>query len=558
MQAGKILAATLNCMSLSVVGTTKEGIPIVLMKEGSTQTKGRAALRNNIEAARLIASMLKSVLGPRGMDKMLVDTLGDVTITNDGATILKEMDVQHPAAKMMVEVAKAVDDRVGDGTTSSVIIAGTLLQKAWDLIEKGIHPTVVVDGYRKALRKSLDILSEIAIEVDLDDRETLLMVAKTSMESKIVSVDSDILGDIAVRAILSVADKRIAEGAASYTVDLDNVKVQRKPGGSIHDSSLVEGIILDKAVAHGEMPKRISDARVLLLLSPLEIEKTEFEAKISIEKPEQMHVFMEEETRMLKTMVDKIASVGANVVVCQKGIDDIALHYLNKASIMAIKRAKESDITALARATGGRAVTNLDDLSAADLGSAGKVEERKVETDRWVFIEKCRNAKAVSILLRGGSQRVVDEAERSLHDALMVVKDIVEKPAIVAGGGAPEAHVAHRLRSWATGVSGREHLAIEAFAEALESIPITLAENAGMDLIDTIIQIRSAQAAGRNPWAGVDVKQMKVADMREKNIIEPLVVKEQVLSSATEVTDMILRIDNILAAAKTPPSASAR
>lgn len=546
-------------MSLSVVGTTKEGVPIVLMKEGSTQTKGREALRNNIEAAKLIASMLKSVLGPRGMDKMLVDSLGDVTITNDGATILKEMDVQHPAAKMMVEVAKAVDDRVGDGTTSSVILAGALLQKAWDLIEKDIHPTIIVDGYRRALNKAIEILSEIAVQVPYDDRTTLLKVAKTSMESKIVSVDSDVLGEIAVKAVLSVAERREADGNVTYAVDLDNIKVEKKSGGSMRDSSLVEGIILDKEVAHIEMPKRIENAKVLLLISPLEIEKTEFEAKISIEKPEQMRMFMEEETKMLKAMVDKVISAGAKVVVCQKGIDDVALYYLNRAGIMAIKRVKESDLTALAKATGGRAVTNLEDLSESDLGIAGHVEERKVETDKWVFVEGCRNAKAVSILVRGGSQRVVDEAERSLHDAVMVVKDIVERPYVVAGGGATEARVAQGLRSWAAGVTGREHFAIEAFAEALESIPLTLAENAGMDLIDTTVKIRSAQSTGKNPWIGVDVKQMKVANMWDKNIIEPLVVKEQVLSSATEVTDMILRIDNILAAGRTrqqagPPS----
>jgi thermosome len=542
-------------MSLSVVGTTKEGIPIMILKEGSTQTQGREALRNNVQAAKLVATMLKSALGPRGMDKMLVDSLGDVTITNDGATILKEMDVQHPAAKMMVEVAKAVDDRVGDGTTSSVIIAGSLLEKAQDLIEKGIHPTIIVDGYRKALKRTLDVLSQIAVGVDIDDRETLVKVAKTSMESKIVSVDSDILADIAIKGVLAVAERhKEADGVTNYAVDLDNVKVQKKAGGSMRDSALVEGIILDKEVAHPEMPKRLENAKVLLLNAPLEIEKTEFETKISIEKPEQMQMFLDEETRMLKNMTDKIVSVGANVVVCQKGIDDIALYYLNRTGVMAVKRVNESDIAALAKATGARPVSNLEDLSEADLGFAGHVEERKIETDRWVFVEKCKNPRAVSILIRAGSQRVADEAERSLHDALMVVKDIAEKPAILAGGGAPEAYSAQRLREWSVAISGREHFAVAAFADALESIPLALAENAGMDMIDTMIQIRASQSTSRNPWMGVDVREMKVGNMWDKNIIEPLAVKEQVLKSATEVADMILRIDNILAASRAEKS----
>jgi thermosome len=544
-------------MSLSVVGTTKEGIPIMILKEGSTKVHGKEALRNNVQASKIVATMLKSALGPRGMDKMLVDSVGDVTITNDGATILKEMDVQHPAAKMLVEIAKAVDDRVGDGTTSSVIIAGSLLEKAQDLIEKNVHPTIIVDGYRKALKRSLDVLSQIAVDVDIYDRETMIKVAKTSMESKLVSVDSDILADIAIKGILAVAEHhKEANGATSYTVDLDNIKVQKKAGGSIHDSKLVDGIIIDKEVAHPEMPKRLENVKVLLLNAPLEIEKTEFEAKISIEKPEQMQMFLEEETRMLKNMTDKIVAVGAKAVVCQKGIDDIALYHLNKANIIAVRRAKESDIVALAKATGANPVSTLEELTEADLGFAGLIEERKVETDRWIFVERCRNPKAVSILIRAGSERVADEAERSLHDALMVVKDIVEKPAIVAGGGAPEAYAAQRLREWSVTVSGREHFAVEAFAEALESIPLTLAENAGMDLIDTLTNIRSSQSTSKSPWIGVDVRGMKVGNMWDKNIIEPLAVKEQVLKSATEVADMILRIDDILAASRTEKSQS--
>jgi thermosome len=505
--------------------------------------------------------MLRSVLGPRGMDKMLVDSTGNVTITNDGATILKEMDVQHPAAKMMVKIAKAVDNEVGDGTTSSVIIAGALLEKAEELIKQGIHPTVIVDGYRKAMRRSIDILNEIAEDVNVDDHDEVLReVARTSMESKIVSVDSNVLSDLAVKAILAVAEKPGHIGIQKedddnnnyfMPVDLDNVKVQRKPGGAMSDSSLIEGIIVDKEIAHPDMPRVIKDAKILLLNSPLEIEKTEFEAKISIDRPEQMKMFLEEETAMMKTMVEKIANTGANIVICQKGIDDVALGYLAKANISALKRVKESDINALAKATGARAVTNLDDPSTNDLGFAQLVEERKIETDKWVFVEKCKNPKAVSILIRGGSERVVEEAERSVHDALMVVKDVVQKPAVVAGGGSSEAYIAQKLRAWATGVSGREHYAILGFADAIESIPIALAENAGMDVIDILAEMHSKQLSENNPWMGVDVKGLKLANMSKKNIIEPLEVKEQVLKSATETAAMLLRIDDILSASHT-------
>ncbi len=543
--------------SLSLVGNTKEGIPVVLLKEGTSDTRGRDALRNNIEAAKIIASMLKSVLGPRGMDKMLVDSTGNVTITNDGATILKEMDVQHPAAKMMVEIAKAVDNEVGDGTTSSVIIAGALLEKAEDLIKQGIHPTVIVDGYRKAMRQSIDILNKIAEDVEVDDHVALRKVARTSMESKIVSVDSDVLSDLAVKAILDVVSDRIRHGEVHdennyfMPVDLDNVKVQKKPGSAMRDSSIIEGLIVDKEIAHPEMPRVIKDAKILLLNLPLEIEKTEFEAKIMIDRPEQMKMFLDEETAMMRTMVEKIAKTGANIIICQKGIDDLALGYMAMANISALKRVKESDIAALEKATGARTVTNLDDLSPKDLGFAQLVEERKMETDKLVFVEKCKNPKAVSILIRGGSQRIVDEAERSMHDALMVVKDVVQKPSVVAGGGAPEAHIARKLRTWATGVSGREHYAILAFADALESIPIALAENAGMDVINTLAAIHSKQLSENNPWIGVNVKELKLSDMNKINIIEPLMVKEQVLKSATETAAMLLRIDDILSASRT-------
>jgi thermosome len=541
--------------SLSMVGTTRDGTQVLLLKEGATQTRGREALSNNISAAKIVASMLKTVLGPRGMDKMLVDSMGGVTITNDGATILKEMDVQHPAAKMMVEIAKAVDNEAGDGTTSSVIVAGALLEKAEELIKQGIHPTVIVDGYRKAMRQALDILNKIAEDVKLDTGHAVLKnIARTSMESKIVSIDGDVLSDLAVAAILAVAETapqlETPNDNGYAIVDLDNVKIQKKPGGAMRDSSLIKGIIIDKEIAHSEMPRMIKDAKILLLNTPLEIEKTEFDAKITISRPEQMQMFLEEEGRMLKSMVDKIASVQANTVICQKGMDDVVVEYFAKANILAIKRVKESDINALAKATGARLVTSLDDISAKDLGYAQLVEERKVENDKWVFVEKCKNPKAVSILIRGGSERVVEEAERSMHDALMVVKDVVQKPAIVAGGGSPEAYVSKKLRTWASGISGRQHYAILAFADAMDSIPITLAENAGMDVIDTIAGLHSKQLSENNPWIGVDVKALKVADMRKKNIIEPLAVKEQVLKSATETTAMLLRIDDVLSASR--------
>jgi thermosome len=541
--------------SLSMMGTTADGRPVLLLKAGASQTRGREALNNNIAAAKIIASMLKTVLGPRGMDKMLVDSMGGVTITNDGATILKEMDVEHPAAKTMVEIAKAVDNEAGDGTTSSVIIAGALLEKAEELIKQGIHPTVIVDGYRMAMRQALDILNKIAEDVKMDgNRAVLKNVARTSMESKIVSVDSDALSDLAVEAILAIAETvsqlESPHDSGFAAVDIDNVKIQKKPGGAMRDSSLIKGIIIDKEIAHPEMPRMIKNAKILLINTPLEIEKTEFDAKITIDRPEQMQMFLDEEGKMLKTMADKIASVGANIVICQKGIDDVVLEYLTRANISAVKSVKESDISALAKATAARVVTNLDDLSTKDLGFAGLVEERKVENDKWVFVEKCKNPKALSILIRGASERVVDEAERSMHDALMVVKDVVQKPAIVAGGGSPEAFVSKKLRTWASGISGRQQYAILAFADAMESIPITLAENAGMDVIDTIAALHSKQLLENNPWIGVDVKGLKVADMRKKNIIEPLAVKEQVLKSATETTAMLLRIDDVLSASR--------
>ncbi|MEE8132053.1 MAG: thermosome subunit beta [Nitrososphaerales archaeon] len=529
----------------AIPATTSEGMPIIILKEGSSQTKGKEAQRNNITAARLVAEIVRTCLGPRGMDKMLVDTMGDVTITNDGATLLKEIDVQHPAGKMMVEVSKAVDNQVGDGTTSSVILAGTLIDKAEELVSKNVHPTIIVDGYRKAAVKAIEVLNRIAEKVSATDKKTLLKIANTAMLSKLVSQDSPYLSEIAIDAVSGVAE----EIHGNYRIDIDDIKVEKKAGGSIKDTKLIKGIILDKEVVHGGMPKHVKNAKIALLNAPLEIEKTEFDAKINIDSPEQMKMFLDEENRMLQTMVDQIVGAGANTVICQKGIDDIAQHYLAKADILAVRRVKESDMYKLTKATGGRIVTTFEDLTEADLGTVGLVEERKVETDKWVFIEGCKNPKAVTILVRGGSQRVVDEAERSLHDALMVVKDVMEKPAIVAGGGAPEANIARNLREWANKLSGREQLAVQKFAEALEIIPLTLSENAGMDPIDTMTELRSKQSKGAK-WTGIDVKELKVVDMMKKDIIEPVSVKEQIIKSASEAANMILRIDDVIATSK--------
>jgi archaeal chaperonin len=533
------------------MSSSQQQIPIVLLKEGTTETKDKDAQKNNITAAKLIAEVVRSSLGPRGMDKMLVDPMGDVTITNDGATILKEIDVQHPAAKMMVEVSKSVDNEVGDGTTSSVVMAGSLLEKAEELIDRDVHPSIIVDGYKKCSAKASEILREVSISVKPQDKDTLNKISATSMSSKMISTNSKLLSEIVVESILAAAD----EVDGNIKVDIDNIKVDKKPGGSIDDTSLVKGVVLDKEVVHAGMPKRMQESKIALVNSPLEIEKPEFDAKISISSPNQMKSFLDEENNILKSMIDKIATTGANVLICQKGIDDIAQHYLAKSNILAVRRVKESDMAKLARACGARIVTNVEELTENDLGYSKLVEERRVENDRWVFIEDCKNPKAVSILVRGGSQRVVDEAERSIHDALMCVKDVIEYPYIVTGGGAPESVVAQKLREWAGSLPGREQLAAEKFADAVESIPLTLAKNAGMDVIDTQVHLRSKITNSKKPQFGIDVLKGQIADMTSKNVYEPLLVKESVLNAATETASMILRIDNVISASnsKNPP-----
>ena len=526
---------------MASIQQTPQG-PVLVLKESALQQKGRDAQKNNIAAAKLVAELVKSSLGPRGLDKMLVDSLGDVTITNDGATILKEIDAQHPAAKMMVEISKTMDVEVGDGTTSSVVFAGALLEKAEKLLEKDVHSTVIIDGYQAASEKALELLANLAKTVKPDDRESLIKIARTSMESKLISEDSTSLSKLIVDAILKIVEK----DGDKHSVDLDNLKVEKKSGGSIDDTALINGIILDKEVVHSGMPTKIENARIVLVNAALEVEKTEMSAEIRISDPTQMQQFLEEENKMLKSMVDKIHSIGAKVLICQKGIDDIAQHYLSKHGILAVRRVKESDMTKLAKATGGRITTNLDDISTNDLGYAEIVQQKKVESDKWVFIEGCKNPRSVTILIRGGSQRVVDEADRSMHDSLMVVKDVVEKPSIVAGGGSPEAYLAAELNAWADTHEGREQLAIKQYAEALESIPLTIAENAGMDPIDSIIILRANQSSGKQT-VGINAKEGKIENMHSLDIVEPLVVKEQIIKSATEAASMILRIDDVIA-----------
>jgi len=532
---------------------TRSNMPVILLKEGTSETKGRDAQKNNIAAAKIIAEIVQSSLGPRGMDKMLVDSLGDVTITNDGATILKEIDVQHPAAKMLVEIAKTTDNEVGDGTTSVVVLAGALLEQAESLINQDVHPTIIVDGYRKAAKKAKQFLQEISNVVTANDKSILLKIAKTSMQTKLVRKDSGQLAELVVKAVLAVAERN----EDNFTVDDDDIKVEKKAGGSIKDCKIIQGIVLDKEIVHGGMPKEIHDAKIALINSALEINKTETDAKINITNPQQMKSFLDEENKMLKNMVDKVIASGATVVLCQKGLDDMVQHYFAKAGILAVRRVKESDLTKLAKATGGRIVSNLDDLLEKDLGSAQIVEERKIEEDRWVFIEGCKHPKSVTLLLRAGSQRVVDEVERSIHDAIMVVKDVMEVPSIVAGGGAPETYTATKIRSWAKTLEGREQLAAEKFADALETIPITLSENAGMDPIDTLATLRSRQIKGEK-WTGIDVMKGRVGNMKSSDIIEPLTVKNQIISAAAEAACMILRIDDVIATAKSagpPPGA---
>jgi len=535
--------------------TTAAGQPVLILKEGTGRRRGREAQRNNIMAARVIAEVLRSTLGPRGMDKMLIDSLGDITITNDGAAILDEIDVQHPAAKMMVEVAKTQDDMVGDGTTTAVVLAGELLKKAEELLDQNIHPTVIVSGYRKATAKAIEVLGDIAVDVDPEDREVLKKVASTSMSSKIVGHEREHLSEITIDAVMQITEIRGGERVA----DIDQIQIVKKEGKSIFDTQLVKGIIVDKEAVHPGMPKRIPNAKIALLKCPLEVEKTEFSAEIRIRDPTQMKAFLDQESNMLREMIRKIKDSGANVVFCQKGIDDLAQHFLAKEGILAARRVKESDMEKLSRATGGKIITNLDDLKPEDLGEAGLVEERKVGEDKMIFVEDCKDPRSVAILIRAGLERMVDEAERALNDSLSVVSDVIECSKVVAGGGAVEAEIARRLREYAMKVGGREQLAIEAFANAMEAIPTALAENAGLEPIDILVELRAAHEKPQGHVMGVNVYNGKIIDMYKNGVIEPMVVKEQAIKSATETASMILRIDDVIAASRTkeekmPPS----
>jgi thermosome len=529
------------------------GVPVLILKEGATRSRGREAQHASIMAAQIVAETLKSALGPKGMDKMLVDGFGDVTITSDGRTILDEMEIEHPAAKMMVEVAKTQDEEVGDGTTTAVIIAGELLAKAEDLIDKNVHPTIIIDGYRKAADKALETLERIAIPVKPKDKTFLKKVAMTAMASKLVAENREPLAEIASSAILSVAQ----EVENQYRVDLDDIMMEKKPGVSLADTRIIKGIVLNKQVVHPGMPKRVENAKIALLCSALEVKKTEFDAKINIESPEQMEAFLHQEENMLKTMVNKIAEKSANVLVCQEGIDDVAQHFLARKGILAVKQAKESDMEKLAKATGAKVVDTLEDMTKRDLGHAGLVEERKIGDDKMTFVEGCKNPRSVAILIRGGTERIVDEAERSIHDALCVARDVVHEPKIVAGGGAPEMEVARALKQYAKTLPGREQLAVQCFADAMETIPLILGENAGLDPIDILSELRTRHEKGET-WAGVGVHEGKVQNMTELEVYEPLVVKKQIIKSATEAASMILKVDDVIAAGKmkaapTPP-----
>lgn len=521
---------------------SEASVPVLILREGSTRTRGRDAQRNNILAAKVITETIRTTLGPKGMDKMLVSGMGDVVITNDGATIMKELDVQHPAAKMLVEVAKSQDNEVGDGTTTAVVLAGELLNKAEKLLDKEVHPTVIVEGYKKASEKALEILEKLAITIDPKDQKLLMHVAMTSMGTKAASESRDHFSSLATEAVSQIAEER----SGKVIADIDRIKVLKKKGESMEESELVKGIVVDKEISHPQMPKQVKSAKIALLNAKIEIEKTEFDAKININSPEQMKQFLDGEEMMLREMTNKVAGSGANVIFCEKGIDDLALHFLAKKNIMAIKNISSNDMEKLAKATGGSILASTKDIAAENLGEAKLVEEMKIGDDKLVYVRECKDPRAVTVVIRGGSDHVVDEAERSFHDALCVVRNAIEDHKVVAGGGAPEAETAKQLRDYAVKVGGREQLAIEAYAEALETVPLTIAENAGLDPIDIMVEIRSKHANPENKWFGVQVKTGKIADMLAENVIEPLRVKLQVIKSATEAANMLLRIDDVV------------
>ena len=525
--------------------------PVIFLAEGTKRTKGREAQRINIIVAKAVANAIKSTLGPKGMDKMLVDELGDITISNDGATILKEMSIEHPAGKMMVEVAKTQETEVGDGTTTAVIIAGGLLQKAEAMLDDNIHPSIIINGYRMAAHKAKEILNELGEEIKFEEKEALLKIALTSMTGKAAEASKE-LANLVVEAITTVAEKQDGK----IVIDKDNIKLEKKTGSSLEESKLVKGIVIDKEIVHSQMPKRIENAKIALIDAALEVRETETDAKINITSPEQLQAFLDQEEKMLKDMVQKIKESGANVVFCQKGIDDVAQYFLAKEGIAAVRRVKKSDMEKLAKATGANIVTRIDSISKDDLGEATLVEERKVADEDMVFVEGCKNPKAVTILIRGGTEHIIDEAERSVEDALGSVITAIKDGKAVVGGGAIEIELAMKLRDYAKTVGGREQLAIDAFADVIEIVPRTLAESAGMDPLETLVNLRSKHTEKDGKYYGIDVMNGKIENMKKLNVIEPLSVKTQAITSGTEVAQMILRIDDIVAA-QSKPSAGA-
>jgi thermosome len=530
------------------------GQPVLVLKEDATRTEGRDAQRANVSAARVLGELVRSSLGPKGMDKMIVDSFGDVTITNDGATILKEMEIEHPAAKMMVEVAKTQDQEVGDGTTTAVVLASELLGKAQSLMEKDVHPSVIIEGFSTAFDMATKYLDKIAIKIRSNDKNMLRKIAEVALSTKLVGEQKKLLASLVVDAILTVAEMK----SGKYLVDIEDVKIEKKAGGSISDTRLIKGLVIDKEVVHTRMPKRIANAKIALVIKPLEIEKTEFDSKLSIASPEQLESFIKKEENMLEEMVHQLHEVGVNVLMCQRGIDDAAQHFMTKRGILAIRRVKTSDMEHLAKATGGKVITDVNHLESTDLGHSKLVEERKIGDDKMIFVEGCKNPKAVTMFIRGGTERIINEAERAIHDAICVVRDVVREPKIVAGGGAPEAEVAKRLREYSRKISGRTQLAINLFSDALESIPMALAENAGLDPIDILVDLRSKHDKGQI-WAGIDPLKGKVRDISQIGVYEPMSVKRQAIASSTEASIMILKIDEMIAVGKseggpTPPA----
>jgi thermosome len=530
------------------------GQPILVLKESATRTEGRDAQRANVSAARVLGELVRSSLGPKGMDKMIVDSFGDVTITNDGATILKEMEIEHPAAKMMVEVAKTQDQEVGDGTTTAVVLASELLGKAQSLMEKDVHPSVIIEGFSTAFDMATKYLEKIAIKIRPNDKNMLRKIAEVALATKLVGEQKKLLASLVVDAVLTVAEMK----SGKYVVDIEDVKIEKKAGGSVSDTTLIKGLMIDKEVVHSRMPKRIDNAKIALVIKPLEIEKTEFDSKLSIASPEQLESFLKKEENMLEEMVKKLHEVGVNVLMCQRGIDDAAQHFMSKRGILAIRRVKTSDMEHLAKATGGKVITEVNHLESTDLGHSKLVEERKIGDDKMIFIEGCKNPKAVTMFIRGGTERIINEAERAIHDAICVVRDVVQEPKIVAGGGAPEAEVAKRLREYARKISGRSQLAIILFSDALESIPMALAENAGLDPVDILVDLRSKHEKGQI-WAGIDPLKGKVRDISQIGVYEPMSVKRQAIASSTEAATMILKIDEMISVGKseggpTPPT----